>query len=291
MFLYLAVFVGLPLIAAVPPLLREPPAQIWTKITHPEAIAALKLSASAAAVGGIVNTFFGTLLAWTLVRYRFPLRRVLDSLVDLPFALPGVVAGIALLSLYGPATPIGEFLGPEGWLGHRITAANIWLAGDAAVSSSHGLQIPDLSLTGGFTALVFANLFVTLPFVVRTVQPVIADLEHDVEDAAVSLGASPTNVLWRVTLPQLMPAIVTGFGLAFARGINEYGVAVLVSGNIPFESLVMPVYIFQRIETPDANGLPDFTGATALSVVLLLVALGVLVLTYAWAQWRVRRVA
>ena len=269
MFLYLAVFVGLPLAAAVPPLLRESPGVIWAKITNPEAVAALKLSAGAAAVGGLINTVFGTLLAWTLVRYRFPLRRVLDSLVDLPFALPGVVAGIALLSLYGPATPVGQFIGDEGKLGQFLLR----------------LGLPALSLTGGFEALVFANLFVTLPFVVRTVQPVIAELEHDVEDAAASLGASDLSVLWRITLPQLMPAIVTGFGLAFARGINEYGVAVLVSGNMPFESLVMPVYIFQRLEVP------DYTGATALSVVLLSVALGVLLLTYGWAQWRVRRVA
>ena len=267
--LYLAVFVGLPLTAALPPLLREPPSEVWAKITHPEAVAALKLSASAAAVGGLINTVFGTLLAWTLVRYRFPFRRVLDSLVDLPFALPGVVAGIALLSLYGPASPVGMFIGPEGAFGRFLMR----------------LGLPALSLTGGFEALVFANLFVTLPFVVRTVQPVIADLEVDVEDAAASLGASPLRVLWRVTLPQMMPAIVTGFGLAFARGINEYGVAVLVSGNIAFESMVMPVYIFQRLEVP------DYTGATALSVVLLAVALGVLVLTYGWAQWRVRRVA
>jgi sulfate transport system permease protein len=268
-FLYLAVFVVLPLAAAVPPLLREPPSEIWAKITAPQAMAALKLSASASAVGGLINTLLGSMLAWTLVRYRFPLRRVLDALVDLPFALPGVVAGIALLALYGPASPVGEWIGPDGWFGQALMRVGL----------------PALSLTGGFAALVFANLFVTLPFVVRTVQPVIADLEVDVESAAESLGASPTQVFWRIILPQLSPAIVTGFGLAFARGVNEYGVAVLVSGNIAFESLVLPVYIFQRLEVP------DYTGATALAVVLLGMALGVLLLTYGWAQWRVRRVA
>ncbi|MGC4032923.1 MAG: ABC transporter permease subunit [Tepidisphaeraceae bacterium] len=225
----------------------------------------------------LINSVFGSMLAWTLVRFRFPLRRVLDSLIDLPFALPGVVAGIALMALYGPAAPIGHALGPEGGINQYIADFN-------AKSSIHLPEL-SLSLTGGFVGLVFANLFVTLPFVVRTVQPVIADLDRDSESAAESLGATPFQVFVRIILPQIMPAIVTGFGLAFARGINEYGVASLVSGNIALESLVMPVYIFQRLEVP------DYTGATALSVVLLLTALVVLLLTYAWSQWRVRRVA
>lgn len=269
MFAYLGLFVVLPLCAAIPPLLREPPREVWEKVTAPQALAAMKLTASAAAVGAAINTVFGSMLAWTLVRFRFPLRRVFDALVDLPFALPGVVAGIALMALYGPASTVGQFAGAEGWFGQHLVKVGL----------------PPLSLTGGFAALVFANLFVTLPFVVRTVQPVIADLEREAEDAAESLGASPGQVFRRVILPQISPAIVTGFGLAFARGVNEYGVAVLVSGNIPYESLVMPVYVFQRLE---AN---DYTGATATAAVLLLMALGVLLLTYAWSQWRVRRVA
>jgi sulfate transport system permease protein len=220
-------------------------------------------------VGATINAVLGSMIAWTLVRFRFPFRRVLDALVDLPFALPGVVAGIALMALYGPNTAIGHFVGAEGWLGKQFAHVGV----------------PPLSLTGGFAALVFANLFVTLPFVVRTVQPVIVDLEKEAEDAAESLGASPGQIFRRVILPQISPAIVTGFGLAFARGVNEYGVAVLVSGNIPYESLVLPVYVFQRLE---AN---DYTGATATGVVLLLMALSVLLLTYAWSQWRVRRVA
>lgn len=269
MFLYLTVFVVLPLVAAIPPLVRESPQQVWEKITAPQALAAIKLTASASALGALINTVLGSMLAWTLVRFRFPLRRVLDALVDLPFALPGVVAGLALMALYGPNSTIGQFAGANGWLGQNLVKAGL----------------PPLSLTGGLAALVFANLFVTMPFVVRTVQPVIADLEKEAEDAAESLGASPAQVFRRVILPQLLPAIVTGFGLAFARGVNEYGVAVLVSGNIPYQSLVLPVYIFQRLE---AN---DYTGATATAVVLLLMALGVLLLTYAWSQWRVRRVA
>lgn len=268
-FAYLALFVGLPLMAAVPPLVRESPGVIWEKITAPEAVAALKLSASAAAVGGVINSFFGSLLAWTLVRARFPGRGVLDALVDLPFALPGLVAAIALMALYGPASPLGEVIGPDGWLGQRLI----------------GLGFPALQLTGTFMGLVFGNLFVTLPFVVRTVQPVIADLDRESEDAAESLGAKPVQIFRRVILPQILPAIVTGFGLAFARGINEYGLAFLISGNIPFDSLVMPVYIFQRLESN------DYTGATALAAVLLSVALAVLLATYAWSEWRVRRVA
>lgn len=246
MFLYLAVLVGLPLLAAVPPLLREPPSEVWEKVTAPPAIAAMKLSAAAAAAGGLINTVFGSMLAWTLVRFRFPLRRVIDALVDLPFALPGVVAGITLMELYGPTTAVGQFIGPDGWLGKNITH----YGGPESWIGKHLIEggLPPLSLTGSFTGLVFANLFVTLPFVVRTVQPVIADLERESEDAAESLGASSGQVFRRVILPQMMPAIVTGFGLAFARGVNEYGVAVLVSGNIAYESLVLPVYVFQRLE-------------------------------------------
>jgi sulfate transport system permease protein len=264
---YLLIFVGVPLAAAVPPLLREPPAVVWAKVTHPEALAALRLSINAAAVGAAINTVMGAIIAWSLVRNRFPLRRVVDALVDLPFAIPAVVAGIALMSLYGPASPAGRFIGESGWLGQRLISAGL----------------PALTLSGSFFGLVLANLFVTLPFVVRTVQPVIAGLESDVEEAAASLGAGTLLIFFRITLPQILPAAVTGFALAFSRGMNEYGIAVLISGNIPFESLVAPVYIWQRLDSF------DYTGATALSVVLSGISLAVLTITYAWTQWRLRR--
>ncbi|HEX8341604.1 MAG TPA: ABC transporter permease subunit [Tepidisphaeraceae bacterium] len=264
---YLLVFVGLPLAAAVPPLVREPPATVWAKATAPEAVAAVKLSVYAAAVGGGINTVMGGLIAWALVRSRFPGRRLADTLVDLPFAIPAVVAGIALMSLYGPASAAGQWMGEDGWLGRRLMSVGM----------------PALSVTGSFFGLVLANLFVTLPFVVRTVQPVIAGLESDVEEAAASLGAGAAGVFFRVTFPQILPAMLMGFALAFSRGVNEYGIAALISGKIPFESLVASVYILQRLDVR------DFTGATAVSVVLTLISLSVLVATYGWSQWRLRR--
>jgi sulfate transport system permease protein len=265
--IYLLVFVGLPLVAALPPLLREPPATVWAKATAPAATAAIKLSASAAAVGGLVNTVMGGMIAWSLVRGRFPGRRIADALVDLPFAIPAVVAGIALMSLYGPGSPAGRWIGPGGWMGETLVA----------------MGLPALQITNSFFGLVVANLFVTLPFVVRTVQPVIAGLETDVEEAAESLGAGGVRIFFRITLPQILPAMLVGFSLAFSRGINEYGIATLISGNIAYQSLVAPVYIFQRLNEF------DYTGATAVSVVLTLISLGVLIATYAWTQWRLRR--
>ena len=267
--LYLVLFVIVPLLAAIPPLVREPFGQTWKTITSDEAAAAIKLSVYAATAAAVINALMGTLIAWTLVRVRFPLRKIVDALVDVPFVLPPVVAGLALLAVYGPASWFGQFAGDGGPFGALLTK----------------LHLPVFQLTGGFAGLVIANLFITLPFVVRTTQPVIETLETDVEDAAASLGASTTQIFRLITLPQILPAMLLGFGLAFARGINEYGVAVMVSGNVPFESQIGPVYMYQRLE---GN---DYTGATAMGAVLTVISLGVLVMTYACIQWRGRRVA
>lgn len=265
-FLYVAIFVALPLSAAVVQLSSMTAAEFFNAITRREAVSAIKLSAYAAVVAALINSFFGFLIAWSLTRYRFPLRRLVDALVDLPFAIPAVVAGVAFLDLYGRGSVIGKWMGPAGEFGK-------WLA-------SNGWQ--PITLTGSFLGLVLANLFVTLPFVVRTVQPVIAEMDTDAEEAAASLGASPFTIFRRIVFPHLLPAIGAGFGLAFARGINEYGIATLISGNIPFESLLASVYIFQRLDAQDYNG------ATAVSLVLLSIALLALLVTYLWTRWSTR---
>ena len=197
-------------------------------------MAALKLTLISSAIVAAVNAVAGTAVAWVLVRDRFRGRRLVDALIDLPFALPTIVAGLTLLALYGPKGPVGV---------------------DVAFSRA---------------AVVLALLFVTLPFVVRSVQPVIEELDPEAEEAARSLGAGELTVLRRVVLPALLPAIVSGAGLALGRALGEFGSVVLISGNLPYETEVASVFVFGRIETGDV------TGAAAVSVVLLAASLLVL---------------
>jgi sulfate transport system permease protein len=202
-----------------------------------EAVAALKLTIGASVIVAVINAVAGTAIAWVLVRDRFPGRRIVNALIDLPFALPTIVAGLTLLALYGPKGPVG--------INVAFTRA----------------------------AIVLALLFVTLPFVVRSVQPVLEALDPEVEQAAASLGASPLTSFRRVVLPSLRPAILSGTGLALGRALGEFGSVVLISGNLPFKTEVASVFIFGQIES-DA-----VTGAAAVSVVLLVasvVVLGVL---------------
>jgi len=203
-------------------------------ITQPANLAALIMTLCAALLVVLVDAVMGTLIAWILVRDDFPGKRSVNALIDLPFALPTVVAGLTLLTLYGPKSPFG------------------------------------LNLAYTQVAIGLALLFVTLPFVVRSVQPVLLELDLDMEEAAASLGASPTMILRRIVLPTLLPAILTGAGLAFARAIGEYGSIVLISGNIPFKTEIASVAIFNQIENDDP------AGAAALSVVLLVISLLVL---------------
>ena len=245
--IYLSLVVLIPLAAVV---WRSQSAGIdgfWQQITTPEAAAALKLTVAASIVVALVNVFFGTLIAWVLVRDSFPGRRLLDTFIDLPFALPTIVAGLVLLSLYGAQSPVG------------------------------------INLAYTRIGVGVALLFVTLPFVVRTVQPVLIELDQEMEAAAHSLGASPFTTFRRIILPNLLPAILAGTGLAFARAISEFGSTVLISGNIPFQTQVSAVHIFSQIETDNT------TGAAAEATVLLVLALVVIVGLDLLQRWAARR--
>jgi sulfate/thiosulfate transport system permease protein len=206
----------------------------WTAVSGREAVAALKLTVVASLVVAAVNAVAGTAIAWVLVRDRFPGRRLVNALVDLPFALPTIVAGLTLLALYGPRSPLPV----------------------------------DIAFTR--VGVTLALLFVTLPFVVRSVQPVLMALDPEVEDAAASLGANGLQIFRRIVLPSIMPAILSGAALAFARAVGEFGSVVLLSGNLPFKTEVASVFIYGRIQSD------DITGAAAVSVVLLVVSLLVL---------------
>jgi sulfate transport system permease protein len=225
----------LPLAAVVSKSTEGGWAHFWDTVTSRQSIAALKLTLISALVVTLINVVFGTLIAWVLVRDEFPGKRFINALIDLPFALPTIVAGITLLALYGPRGPVG------------------------------------INIAYTKAAIIMALLFVTLPFVVRSVQPVLMELDREMEEAAVSLGASSATVFRRIVLPNLVPAILSGAALAFARAVGEFGSIVLIAGNIPFKTEVASVFIFGRIES-DA-----VVSAAAVSVLLLLLSLVVLV--------------
>ncbi|KAF3886098.1 MULTISPECIES: sulfate ABC transporter permease subunit CysT [Nostocales] len=229
--------------------------ELWQVIAAPAAVEAYKLSFGAAFLAALINSVFGSILAWILVRYEFPGKRLADGLVDLPFAMPSVVAGIALVSLYGSGGVIGQYFDPGTFLGNNLQQ----------------LGIEQVNMTSSVFGVVFAKVFVTLPFVVRTVQPVLMEIEPEVEEAARILGANAWQSFWQVLFPQLLPAILTGFSLAFARAVGEYGVVVMISGNIPFETMISSVYIYRRLEEY------DYSGATAVAIVLLVFSLAILI--------------
>jgi sulfate/thiosulfate transport system permease protein len=224
---YLSLIVLIPLAAVVDRSLEEGVGAFWDAVTAPQAVASLKLTFVVSLVVAAINAVTGTLIAWVLVRDEFRGKRFVNALIDLPFAMPTVVAGLTLLALYGPKGPVGI----------------------------------DVAYTR--VAVGLALLFVTLPFVVRAVQPVLMEVDREMEEAAKSLGASAWATFRRVVLPSLRPAIVAGAGLAFARALGEFGSIVLISGNLPYETEVASVFIFGRIETGDV------TSAAAVSVVLL----------------------
>jgi sulfate transport system permease protein len=243
---YLSLVVLLPLAALLWASRSDGADAFWHEATRPEAISSLKLTLGVAAVCALVNAVAGTATAWVLVRDRFPGKAIVDAVIDLPFALPTIVAGLTLLALYGPGSPFHV----------------------------------DVAFTR--LGLLLALLFVTLPFVVRAVQPVLLELDTDMEDAAASLGAGPLAVFRRVVFPNLLPAILSGVALAFARAVGEFGAVVLISGNIPFKTEVSSVYIFGQLQS--GNEL----GAAAVSVVLLVISLGVLLLIGGLRRWRTR---
>ncbi len=228
--------------------------RFWQIITDPRTIAAFKLTFGASALAALINAFFGLLVAWTLVRYSFPGRRVIDGLVDLPFALPTAVAGICLSAVYAD----------NGWIGRYLAPHNI-----------HVAYTP--------LGILVALVFIGLPFVVRTVQPVLQDLETDVEEAAASLGATRGQIFGRVLLPTLFPAVLTGFTLAFARALGEYGSVIFISNNIPMQGEIVPKLIMDKLDQF------DYAGATAIAVVMLLASFALLLLINLLQWWTRRR--
>jgi sulfate transport system permease protein len=222
----------------------------WEAITQPRVLASYKLTFGAALAGAAINAVFGLLVAWVLVRYEFFGKKLIDALVDLPFALPTAVAGIALATLYSS----------KGWVGH-------WLA-------PYGIKIAYTPL-----GVVVALTFIGLPFVVRTVQPVLEDFEAELEEAAASLGATRWQTFTRVIFPAVAPALLTGFALAFARAVGEYGSVIFIAGNIPMVSEITPLLIITKLEQY------DYAGATALAVSMLLVSFGLLLTINALQRW------
>ncbi len=238
---YLCLLVAIPLAMVPLGAARLDGAAFWAAITSPRAVASYKLSFGASVAAAAVNSVFGVVVAWVLVRYRFPGRRIVDALVDLPFALPTAVGGLALTTLYAK----------NGWLGEPLAAL--------------GVKVAFAPL-----GVVAALTFVGLPFVVRTVQPVLEDIDPEVEEAAATLGASRWLTFRRVLLPAISPAIATGFALAFARALGEYGSVVFIAGNMPMKTEITPLLIMTKLEQF------DYAGATALASVLMCLSFAML---------------
>ena len=251
--LYLSLVVLVPLSAAFVKTATMSWPEFVDTVTAPRVLASYRLTFGASFVAAILNAVFGLLVAWVLVRYRFPGKRIVDALVDLPFALPTAVAGIALTAIYAS----------NGWIGSLLEPLGVKVA---------------------FTPLgvLVALTFIGLPFVVRTVQPVLEDLEPEIEEAAATLGATRVQIFLRVILPTLTPALLTGFALALARAIGEYGSVIFIAGNMPMVSEITPLIIITKLEQY------DYAGATALAVVMLLISF-TLLLAINLLQWWTRR--
>ncbi len=245
--LWLSLLVLIPLGAIIWRANENGTGALWDAVTAPEAASAVELTVVAALVVSLINVVFGTLIAWVLVRDDFHGKRFLDALIDLPFALPTIVAGLVLLALYGVNSPVGIEL--------AYTRAGV----------------------------VMALLFVTLPFVVRTVQPVLLELDRDAEEAAASLGAGKLTTFRRIVLPNLVPAIAAGTALSFARAMSEFGATVLISGNLPFKTQVASVHVYNQIQSDNT------LGAAAVATVLLVISLAVLLGLDLIQRWAVRR--
>jgi sulfate transport system permease protein len=250
---YLSLVVLLPLATVFARTSELSGSAFWAIVTAPRVMASYRVTFGASLVAALINTVFGLLVAWVLVRYRFPGRRVVDAMVDLPFALPTAVAGIALTTLYAS----------NGWIGSRLDLLGIKVAYT-------------------WLGITVALVFIGLPFVVRTVQPVLDDLEVEVEEAAASLGAQRWQTFTRVVFPTIAPALLTGFALAFARAIGEYGSVVFIAGNMPMKTEIVPLLIITKLEQY------DYAGATAIAMVMLIVSFGLL-LTINLLQWAARR--
>lgn len=245
--------------------------------TSPRTLNALRVSFGSSFIAAMVNIVFGLIVAWVLVRYRFPFRRFLDAVVDLPFALPTAVAGIALSSLYAPKGWIGGMFSERGWLNTWI-AAQDWLP-----FGLQAFQMPTWKIAYTPTGIVIALIFIGLPFVVRTVQPVLEEFEAELEEAAATLGANRWQTITRVILPRLTPAILTGFALAFARAVGEYGSVIFIAGNLPNISEIAPVLIVIKLEEFDQ------AGAAVIAAIMLIIAFMMLLIINLIQTWARRR--
>lgn len=250
---YLSVIVLIPIAGLFLRVFEISWADFWRLATQPRALAAYQLTFGASFIAACLNAVFGTILAWVLVRYHFPLKRFMDALVDFPFALPTAVAGLTLSSLFAP----------NGWLGQFLTP---------------------LGIKGAFSPLgvVIALTFVGLPFVVRTLQPVLEGLEREIEEAAATLGASRFRTFCSIIAPTLLPTVITGFALAFARAIGEYGSVIFIAGNIPHQSEIAPLLIIIRLDEY------DFSSAMALAIVLLVISFVMLITINLLERWASR---
>jgi sulfate/thiosulfate transport system permease protein len=254
---YMSLIVFVPIAALFMMAATENWSTFWETVSSPRVVASYKLTFGASLIAAIINAVFGAIVAWILVRYTFPGKRLVDALVDLPFALPTAVAGITLTAIYSP----------NGWVGQYLT---------------------DLGIKVAYTPLgvVVALTFIGLPFVVRTVQPVLEDFDQQLEEAAACLGANRIQTIWYVMLPSLAPALLTGFALAFARAIGEYGSVIFIAGNIPMVSEITPLLIITKLEQY------DYAGAAALGVVMLVfsfVLLFIINLLQRWSRTRTGR--
>ena len=252
--LYLSLIVLIPLSAAFIKTTELSFDEFWSVVTAPRVLASYKLTFGASLIGALINAAFGLLTAWVLVRYSFPGKKIIDALVDLPFALPTAVAGIALTAVYAG----------NGWIGSLL--------------EPHGIKV-------AFTPIgvIIALTFIGLPFVVRTVQPVLEDLEAETEEAAASLGANRLQTFTKVILPTLWPALLTGFALAFARAIGEYGSVIFIAGNVPFVSEITPLIIITKLEQY------EYSSATAVAVVMLIISFLLLFAINGLQWWATRR--
>ena len=247
---YLAFMLFLPVAAMLSKSLTIGPSEFWRIATSPIALSTYDVTFTTSLVASLINGVFGLLLAWVLVRYDFPFKKLIDASIDLPFALPTAVAGLTLATVYSE----------NGWLG--------------ALFAPLGIKIAFTRLGVGV-----AMMFISFPFVVRTVQPVLMQMEQETEEAAWSLGASSWQTFWRVLLPPLFPAILTGVALGFSRAVGEFGSTVIISSNTPFKDLIAPILIFQRLEQY------DYAGATVIGMVLLLISLLMLLLINFIQAW------
>jgi sulfate/thiosulfate transport system permease protein len=229
-------------------------AQFWDTVTAPRVLAAFQLTFGASLAAALINSLFGLIVAWVLVRYSFPGKKFIDGLVDLPFALPTAVAGISLTEIYSP----------RGWLGRPLEALGI-----------HAVFNP--------LGIIIALTFIGLPFVVRTLQPVLEDMDRDMEEAAVTLGASRRQTVFEVIFPPLWPALLTGFALSFARAVGEYGSVVFISGNMPMRTEIAPLLIMTKLEQF------DYAGATAIAVVMLFISFSLLLVINVLQGWSRKR--